>query len=97
MESSERQVIMERLGLEDLYVGRRVTYEELRDITDVYIILSNASGRLNKLAGDIAYVTEERDAHSTELILSGCRCIYNDSLDMDEDAANTRSFPDREC
>lgn len=83
--SSERQVFMKRLGLEDLYVGRRVTYEELRDITDVYIILSNASGSLNKLEGDIAYVTEERDEHSTELILSGCRCIYNDSLDMDED------------
>ncbi len=40
--------------------------------------LSYASGSLNKLAGDIAYVTEER-------VLSGCRCIYNDSLDMDED------------
>ena len=44
----------------------------------IYIILSYASGSLNKLAGDIAYVTEER-------VLSGCRCIYNDSLDMDED------------
>lgn len=31
----------------------------------IYIILSYASGSLNKLAGDIAYVTEER-------VLSGC-------------------------
>lgn len=75
-----------RLRREDLYVGRRVAYDELRDILDTYIVLKDTEGFIPNLYGTIEYITNERNKHMTGLVTSGeCRCIFNDSMDLDED------------
>lgn len=80
-----------RLKREDLRIGSRVTYDQLRDILDLYIILEDTDGYIPNLSGTIAYVTKEKDDKSDEILFGGnhnkCRCIFNSSLDLDEDVS----------
>lgn len=70
---------------EDLYIGRRVAYKELRDILDTYIILKDTEGYSSNMSGTIAYISKDKTREMTKKILNGGLCIYNNSMDEDED------------
>lgn len=77
--------MLNKLKLEDLYEGRRVSCKELDSVLDTYIILTDIVGFYPDFVGTVAYVTKKKDSRSDELILSGkCRCVYNDSFLLNE-------------
>lgn len=73
------------LKQEDLYIGRRVAYKELRGILDTYIILKDTEGYSSNMSGTITYISKDRTREMTKEILTGGLCIYNNSMDEDED------------
>lgn len=67
-------------SLEQLKIGMEVHYEELGNIKDVYIVLTDLEGYIPNLKGKIQYITKERDKVMTSMVTSGkSRCIYNSS------------------
>ena len=73
------------LKQEDLYIGRRVAYKELSGILDTYIILNDTEGYSSNMSGTIAHISKNRTREMTKEILNGGLCIYNNSMDADED------------
>lgn len=73
------------LKLEDLYVGRRVCWEELQDIYDTYIVLENFEGHLPLIYGTVAMVSKDLTPELAALVhRENSFCVYNDSFYADE-------------
>ncbi len=72
---------------EDLKVGMHVSYNDVKDIFDTYIIIANPSGvEYRDWEGDIAVISDKPTMETGELVLHhGCRCFYFDSANLDDE------------
>lgn len=70
------------LSKEDLYLGRHVSYREVADIVDYYIVIANTSGLYPNIEGDIVYLGDTNDKKEMfDQLLKGGFCIYKSKLD----------------
>lgn len=74
------------LSLEELKIGETVYKQQLREIYDTYIILTQVENTDNGLMGKIGFIGTEITDEASKLRSSTIpiTCVYNESQELDD-------------